>query len=92
VAHTWDMRAPSHRTLARFTDLTTYGSYYSYAFAICVAGAAVGGLLGWLLTGDPAIGMGIGIFAAMAVWLGLVIWATKVLQKYEGRRRAEPRL
>ena len=84
------MRAPSHRTLARITDLTTYGSYYGYAFAICVVGAAVGGLLGWLLTGDPAIGMGIGTFAGMVAWLGLAVWARKVLQRYEGRRRAEP--
>ena len=72
------------------TDLTTFGSYYIYAFAMVGMGAGVGGLLGWLFTGDPAIGLGIGGFAAMIAWLVLVIWATRVLQRYQGRRRAEP--
>jgi hypothetical protein len=89
MAHTWPMRAPSHRTLARMTDLTTFGSYYAYLFAMFVIGAGVGGLLGWLLSGDPAIGLGSGGFAGMLTWIVLVVWATRVLQRYEGRRRAE---
>lgn len=84
------MRAPSQRTLARFTDLTMYGSHFVYAWAIWIAGSAAGGLLGWLLTGDPAIGICIGGLAGMAVSVGLVVWARRVLQEYEGRRRADP--
>lgn len=88
--HTESVRTPSHRTLARFTDLSIYGSYYVYATVIWLVGAALGGLLGRALTRDPAIGIALGGLAGMLAWMALVVWARRVLGKYEGRRRAEP--
>lgn len=77
-----------HTTLARITDLSIYGSYYMYATAIVLIGAGAGGLIDWAISGDPAIGIALGVLTGFLFWLGLIIWARAKLQEYVGRRRA----
>lgn len=74
------------RTAAKVADLSLFGAWGSYFFALTYGGALLGAVIGWLF-GNPGDGAWIGGVVGLVYWLGLTVASFRQLRTYEGRRR-----